>query len=316
MHDPQKLRLGFMGTSEFAVAVLERLLAANIRPLIIYTQPSKARGRGMKTTPTPIGATAEVENLDVAMPDDLTTPDAAQQWTDYALDVAVVVSYGMKLSANFLAAPRFGCVNVHPSLLPRWRGAAPLQRAIEAGDTKGGISIIQMDVGIDTGPILIQTPLAIPKDITGGEWHDHTAQQSANSLIEVLAHLDEIRPQPQPVEGACYARMFTKSSLEIDFHQPAEAVANKIRAFTPKPGAWCRWNQKRLRLFSVKVFAQNTLKKVESGTILDKSLTIQTADGMIQPKLLQLEGRKMMAISDFLLGQHIPVGTILKGKSP
>ena len=306
-------RFAFMGTSAFSVLVLQKLLAANIVPHIVYSQPPRARGRGMQTNLTPVAELAQKAQIPLIMPDSLTTAETIKDWQKLQLDAAIVVSYGMKLPQEFLNAPKFGCINVHPSLLPRWRGAAPLERAIEAGDTLGGVTIIKMDKGIDTGPILAQESCPIPEEATGGVWHDHTAHMGANLLIKTLDRLGAHSPKPQPQEGACYARMFSKDSLEIDFQQPASIIRNKIRAFAPKPGAWCWWRSKRLRLFSAKMLPQDTKKDCPAGTVVDPSFIIQTGDGLIQPLLLQLEGRKVMALRDFLNGQDIHIGEVLGG---
>ncbi len=308
------IRFAFMGTSPFSVIVLQKLLDANIVPHIVYSQPPRAKGRGMKLHPSPVAELAQAAKIPLVLPDSLTSAETIQDWHKLKLDAAIVVSYGMKLPQEFLNAPKFGCINIHPSLLPRWRGAAPLERAIEAGDTHGGVTIIKMDTGIDTGPILVQKSCPIPHDSTGGTWHDHTANMGADLLIKTLDQLETIVPKPQPQEGACYARMFSKASLEIDFHQPAYTIRNTIRAFAPKPGAWCWWRKKRLRLFSAKLLPQDTSSDYAAGTIIDQSFTIQTGDGMIQPTLLQLEGRNVMTRTDFLNGQDILSGEALGHK--
>ena len=300
-----------MGTSSFSVIVLQELLAANIIPDVVYSQPPRAQGRGMKTRLTPVAELAQAAKIPLVMPDSLSSAEAVADWQRLQLDVGVVVSYGMKLPQEFLSAPKWGCINVHPSLLPRWRGAAPLERAIEAGDRIGGVTIIKMDQGIDTGPILAQESCPIPEDMTGGTWHDYTAGMGARLLTQTLERLEDSIPVPQSEIGVSYARMFSKASLEIDFQQSAEAIRNKIRAFAPKPGAWCWWRKKRLRLFSARLLPQSGIVTASVGTIVDQSLSIQTGDGIIQPTLLQLEGKKIMALKDFLNGQEIHTGEVL-----
>lgn len=302
------MRFAFMGTSAFSVIVLQKLLAQNLVPHMVYSQPPRAQGRGMKTVLTPVAALAKAAGIPLAMPDSLTSAEHRADWHRLELEAAIVVSYGMKLPQEFLDAPKFGCINIHPSLLPRWRGAAPLERAIEAGDTLGGVTIIKMDKGIDTGPILAQETCPIPEDMTGGAWHDHTAHIGAELAIKTLGQLETLTPTPQSETGACYARMFSKADLELNFHQPAETIRNTIRAFAPKPGAWCWWRQKRLRLFSAQLFPDNGSGTFPAGTIVDQALRIQTSDGLIQPTLLQLEGKKVMPLADFLNGQHIDIG--------
>ncbi len=314
MTNSHHLRFAFMGTSQFSVIALQKLLDQNLVPKVVYSQPPRAKGRGMQTNLTPVAELAQAAKIPLVMPKSLNDAKTITDWHGHELDAAIIVSYGMKLPQEFLDAPKFGCINIHPSLLPRWRGAAPLERAIEAGDTEGGITIIKMDQGIDTGPILAQETCSIPDDITGGKWHDYAANMGAELLIKTLDQLESITPRPQEKTGACYAKMFSKASLELDFKQPAEAIRNKIRAFAPKPSAWCWWRKKRLRLLSAKLLTQDRTKNFTAGTIVDESFSIQTGDGLIQPTLLQLEGRKAMTLADFLNGQNVIVGETL-GKS-
>lgn len=314
MRIPQKMRIVFMGTSEFSVIVLEQLLKAGISPQLVLSQPARMKDRGMKMQPSPLAEYAEKHGLSIITPHSLEDESTLQTLQSLDPDLAIIVSYGQKLPPPILEAPRFGCINIHPSLLPRWRGAAPIQRAIEAGDTEGGVCIIKMDTGIDTGPILAQSALNIDPDITAQQWHDVTAREGAKLTMTVLENIADITPVAQSTEGVCYAKMFRKNDLMIDFHRSATDVLNHIRAFSPKPGAWCLWKKKRLCLISAKILKQSVSDQQESGTIVGERLMIQTGTGIIQPRLLQLEGRKVLPLDDFLRGQEIPVGTLLQGK--
>lgn len=311
MHSP---RIAFMGTSIYAVDVLEQLLHASILPLYVFTQPPRPRGRGMHMQETPVATFAQKVGLMIETPTNLDDPKTLSLIESLNLDVAVVVSYGQKLPETLLDIPKLGCINLHPSLLPRWRGAAPLERAIEAGDNIGGITIIRMDTGIDTGPILAQKELTIGAHTTSGDWHKTTAIAGAELLVEVLGKLKNMVALPQETAGITYAKMFHKNDLMIDFNRSAQDIINHIRAFSPKPGAWCLWQEKRLRLLSAKILKQDRQGFKESGTIVSDQMAIQTGTEIIQPTVLQLEGRKALSLEAFLRGHSIPQGTVLQGK--
>ncbi|RMD93423.1 MAG: methionyl-tRNA formyltransferase, partial [Alphaproteobacteria bacterium] len=242
------MRLVFMGTPDFAVPALEALAGAGHEIAAVYTQPPRPAGRGKRPRPSPVQARAEAMGLEVRHPASLR--DAAEQAAFAALkpEVAVVVAYGLILPRPILEAPQRGCLNIHASLLPRWRGAAPIQRAIMAGDAETGVCIMQMDEGLDTGPVLACAATPIGAEETAGELHDRLAEMGARLVVEVLERLDEIEPKPQPQEGVTYAAKIDKAEARVDWRRPAVEIDRQIRGLSPFPGAWTVIGGERVKL--------------------------------------------------------------------
>ena len=232
------MRVIFAGTPDFAANALAALIAAGHEILVVLTQPDRPKGRGMKLTPSPVKTLALQYNLPVWQPENLKDAAVQQQLRDLQADVMVVAAYGLLLPAAVLSIPEHGCLNIHASLLPRWRGAAPIQRAIEAGDVESGVCIMQMDVGLDTGDVLLSRNTPITEDTTAAQLHDALALVGAETIVEALAKLPELTAVPQPEAGVTYAQKLSKADAEIDWALGAKQIHNKIRALNPVPGAW------------------------------------------------------------------------------
>ncbi|MBS9403746.1 methionyl-tRNA formyltransferase [Halomonas sp. TRM85114] len=246
----QPLSVIFAGTPDFAAESLADLLASQHRVVAVYTQPDRPAGRGRKLTPSPVKRLALAHQLPVHQPETLKAPEIQRELAAHAADVMVVVAYGLILPRTVLTIPRLGCLNVHASLLPRWRGAAPIQRAIEAGDDESGVTLMQMDEGLDTGDMLLVRRTPITATTTGGELHDRLASLGGAALTEALDALaaGELSATPQPESGVTYAAKLSKAEAELDFGRPAAELANRVRAFNPWPVAWCALREERLRL--------------------------------------------------------------------
>ena len=305
-----RLKLAFMGTPDFAVPSLAALVAAGHEVAAVYTQPPRPAGRGQKERPSPVHAWAEARGLPVRTPASLRDPAAQAAFSALALDAAVVAAYGLILPKPVLDAPRLGCINVHASLLPRWRGAAPIQRAILAGDRETGISIMQMEEGLDTGPVLRIEVLPIAADMDAGALHDALADLGGRMIAPALEDLaaGRIKPVPQPETGATYAKKIEKSEARIEWRESAAAVACRIRAFSPWPGAW-------FALAGERVKALATLPADGSGAAgeaLDDGLRIACGSGAVRLTRLQREGKRPVTAEAFLRGRAVPAGTVLE----
>ena len=318
------LRVVFAGTPDFAASSLAAVLDSEHEVVAVYTQPDRPAGRGRKLTPSPAKQLAQEHGLPVVQPASLKDADAQAELAALNADVMVVVAYGLLLPQAVLDTPRLGCINVHASLLPRWRGAAPIQRAIEAGDSVSGVTIMQMDAGLDTGAMLYEVRTPITSRTTGGDLHDRLAIQGANALIHVLDNLDNgsLEATPQPEEGVTYAAKLSKAEAELDFSQPAEQLARKIRAFNPWPVAWCTLGNDRLRLLMASV-EQGEQPPSPPGTLLehgDDHLRIacgEQGQEVLCVSRAQLPGGKAMAIRDLLNARQtsLTVGVRL-GQTP
>ncbi|AHE53832.1 methionyl-tRNA formyltransferase [Sphingomonas sanxanigenens] len=304
------MRIAFMGTPDFAVPTLDALLAAGHDIAAVYSQPPRRAGRGKALSPTPVHRRAEALGIAVRTPLTLRDPDTQAAFAALDLDVAVVAAYGLILPRAVLDTPRHGCLNVHASLLPRWRGAAPIVRAIEAGDDETGVCIMGMEAGLDTGPVFarVATPIGTK---TGGELTDELAHAGAAAMVAVLADLAAHVPVPQPEEGVTYARKIEKAEALIDFTADAAAVVRQIQAYDPVPGAFCEHEGERLRLFRAGAVAGNGAP----GTVLDSALTIACGSGAIRPAQVQRAGRGAMTPDELLRGFALPPGTRLTGRS-
>ena len=308
-HPP--LRLAFMGSPDFSVPTLTALIDAGHDVVCVYAQPPRPAGRGQKERPCPVHAAALDAGIEVRTPKSLKDAAAQHDFAALDLDAAIVVAYGLILPAPLLEAPKLGCLNVHASLLPRWRGAAPIQRAIEAADTETGVCIMKMDIGLDTGPVLARRAIPIAPDETAGALHDRLSTLGAELLVPTLAALaeGEITPQPQPEDGVTYAHKLTKDEGALSFDASAEALACKIRALTPWPGVWFQAGDMRLKVGAVEVTSGDPSKA--PGTVLDDTLRINCAEGALRPLRVQRSGGGMMETDAFLRGHPLPPGTVL-----
>ncbi|NQW00848.1 MAG: methionyl-tRNA formyltransferase [Rhodospirillales bacterium] len=307
------LRLIFMGTPDFSVPVLERLIAAGHDIVCVYSQPPRPAGRGQKQTPTPVHACAERHGIEVRTPKSFAADDVRRDFLSLNADAAVVVAYGLILPKLVLAGPRLGCINIHASLLPRWRGAAPIQRAIMAGDTQSGITIMQMDEGLDTGDILAMEKIELPPDITATELHDQLSTIGADLIVATLDDVaaERITPLSQPSAGAIYAAKIDKAEGRIDWRKPASAIDRLVRALTPWPGVWFVHDGERIKIFNLSVVDDGSGAK--PGTVLDNHLKIACGDGAVVINELQRPGKKRAASAEVLRGYTIAAGTLLAG---
>ncbi|WP_414902668.1 methionyl-tRNA formyltransferase [Sphingomonas flavalba] len=300
------MRIAFMGTPAFAVPTLDALVAAGHTVAAVYSQPPRRAGRGKALTPSPVQQRAEALGIPVRTPQTLRDAEAQAAFAALSLDAAIVAAYGLILPRPILDAPRHGCLNVHASLLPRWRGAAPIQRAILAGDTETGVTIMQMEAGLDTGPMLAKaaTPVA---GKTAGALTDELAASGAALLIRVLANLAAHPPVAQPEDGVTYAAKIDKAEARLDFTQPAPAVECAVRAFNPVPGAFFEHGDERFKLLAAEVVPGSGTP----GTVLDAQLTIACGEGALRPLLVQRAGRAAMPPAELLRGLTLPPGTRL-----
>ncbi len=301
------MKIVFMGTPDFAVPALRALVAAGHQVLAAYTQPPRPGGRrGKELTPTPVHRAAEELGIPVRHPLSLKGADEQAAFAALDADIAVVAAYGLILPRAVLDAPRHGCLNIHASLLPRWRGAAPIHRAILAGDSKTGVTIMQMEAGLDTGPMLAKVTTPVDGKTTG-ELTEELAASGAELMVAVLADLTEYPPQVQPEEGVTYAHKIDKAETRIDWSQPAQQVERQVRAFAPAPGAWFEFEGERCKVLA----AQLAEGQSAPGTVQDDALTIACGDGAIRPTLVQRAGRPAMATQVLLRGWTIAPGAQL-----
>ncbi|HCR95162.1 MAG: methionyl-tRNA formyltransferase [Oceanicaulis sp.] len=306
------LRLAFMGTPDFAAASLAEIVGAGHEVVAVYTQPERPRGRGQTLVKTPVHQLAEQFGLTVHTPESFRDPDVIAQFESLDLDAACVVAYGQILPQQALDAPRLGCLNLHASLLPRWRGAAPIQRAIMAGDEMTGVQIMQMEAGLDTGPVLMSEVVPISETDTAASLHDRLMSTGALLWPRTLAALERgsLNAAPQSEEGVTYAKKITREEARINWSKPASEVADHIRGLSPFPGAYFELpGDKPVR---VKVhFAQPEAGDGEPGEALDDSLLIACGRGAVRLVRLQREGKGVMDAKAFLNGVDVPKGTVL-----
>jgi methionyl-tRNA formyltransferase len=305
------LRLVFMGTPDFAVPALAALIEAGHDVVCVYTQPPRPAGRGRKTRPSPVQAFAEQRGIEVRTPRTLREPDVQSAFARLEADCAVVAAYGLILPAPILEAPRLGCLNIHASLLPRWRGAAPIQRAIMAGDTETGVTIMLMDEGLDTGAMLLSKRIAIDGETTAETLHDSLSDMGAALIVEALAEVAEgrIQPTPQPEDGVTYAAKITPDDGRLDWSLPAPVLERVIRALTPRPGAWFVHGGERIRVLAAE-FADAPPVSLP-GLVLDEHLTIACGNGALRCLRVQRQGKAAMETEAFLRGFDIGPGTQL-----
>ena len=294
------MRIVFMGTPDFSVPVLEALVDAGHDVVAVYAQPPRPAGRGKKDRPSPVQARAEALGLPVYHPVSLKTAAAQEAFAAHDADVAVVVAYGLLLPQAILDMPRHGCLNIHASLLPRWRGAAPIHRAIMAGDAQTGVCIMQMEAGLDTGPVLLREALDIAPAETTGALHDRLSHLGARLIVKTLAQLPDLTPQAQPEEGVTYAAKIDKAEARVNWDQPAQAVANHICGLSPFPGAWCDVAGERVKLLAAEVASGAGVP----GTVID-GFTIACREGAVRITRAQRQGKKAMDAQDVLRGLNL-----------
>ncbi len=295
------MKVVFMGTPDFSVPALDALVQAGHEIACVYTQPPRPAGRGKKDRPTPVHARAQALDLPVRHPTTLRSDEAQTEFAALNADIAVVVAYGLILPQPILDAPAHGCLNIHASLLPRWRGAAPIHRAIMAGDTVTGICIMQMETGLDTGPVLRRDTLPITDTDTTGDLHDRLARMGARLIVESLADPGALTPEPQPENGVTYAEKIDKAEARIDWTRPSEQVARHINGLSPFPGAWTEIEGERLKLLR----AQPTGGTGAPGTHLG-DFRIACGTGAVDILEAQRQGKRPMSTQDLLLGLTLP----------
>ena len=293
-----------MGTPDFSVSVLEALVAAGHEVVAVYSQPPRPAGRGKKDRPSPVQARAEALGLPVYHPVSLRNAEAQEVFAGHRADVAIVVAYGLILPQAILDMPEAGCLNIHASLLPRWRGAAPIHRAIMAGDAGTGVCIMQMEAGLDTGPVLLREATPIAEGETTGALHDRLSAIGARLVVQALRCLPDLVPEPQPDAGVTYAEKIDKAEARVVWDRPARAIANHICGLSPFPGAWCEVDGERVKLLEAVVVSG----KGAPGDVLS-GFTIACRTGAVQVTRVQRPGKKPMdaavALNGLDLGQKL-----------
>jgi len=299
------MRLIFMGTPDFAVPTLVELIGQAHDIAAVYSQPARPKGRGLTAEPSPVAQQAELHGLALRTPETLKNADAQAEFAALNLDAAIVVAYGLILPKPILDAPRLGCFNLHGSLLPRWRGAAPIQRAIMAGDAETGVMVMRMEEGLDTGPVLMAERVAIGRK-TYGELHDELARLGADLMARAMAALERgsIKEHAQPTEGATYAKKILKEEARIDWSKPNSEIDCLVRGLSPSPGAWCEMRGERMKI----LYADPVDGQGKPGEILDERLTIACGQGALRVARLQRAGRGPMQAQDFLRGFSLKPG--------
>jgi methionyl-tRNA formyltransferase len=302
-----------MGTAGFGLPALKAIAEAGHTVACVYTRAPKPAGRGQSLRKTPIHEAAEGMGIPVRTPLSLKGEAEQKEFAALNLDIAVVAAYGLILPQAILTVPRMGCLNIHGSLLPRWRGAAPIERAILAGDAETGVTIMQMNEGLDTGAMLMDQACATDR-LTAGELHELLPEIGARLIVRALdaAAAGALKPVPQPTEGIVYAHKISPEDARLDWHENAPAIERRVRAFAPRPGAWFIYQGQRIKVFGAEVVGSGHHPHgVAPGTVLDDNLLIQCGDGTLRLTVLQREGKGKMAAGDFLRGFPIAAGAHL-----
>lgn len=305
------MKVVFMGTPDFAVPAL-RAIAAEHEVVCVYTQPPREAGRGNKILKTPVNLMAEELDLPVKTPVSLKKPEAQDELRSLKADIAVVAAYGLILPKAVLDIFPKGVINIHASLLPRWRGAAPIQRAIEAGDKKSGVTIMRVDEGLDTGDMLLKGEVEIDENTTGEILHDKLAEIGKTLILQALRNIDSLKPEKQDDSLACYAKKLEKSEAKLDFNRPADELERKIRAFNPYPGAYFEYNGERFKVFAAEVLNDNA--GMEPGSLVpnDSGLLIECNPGMLFVTEIQRQGKRAMPTEELLRGFEFAEDTVLR----
>ena len=310
MKNNASLRILFAGTPDFSVPPLLRLIAEGFTPVAVLTQPDRPAGRGRQLQASPVKQAATTAGISVHQPVTLRDTTARDLVSDLRPDLMIVVAYGLILPAEILQSPKYGCWNIHASLLPRWRGAAPIQRAIEAGDRESGACIMQMNEGLDTGPVIHRARIALDAEETGGSLHDRLAELGACALLECVHKLSRgapLKAEPQPDSGITYARKLDKAAAQIDWSEHAEGLERRIRAFNPWPVAWCMIGGERTRIWKSCVVAEAHASK--PGTVLSagkNGINIATGQNVLRVLELQRPGKRRMSAADYLNAKTLP----------
>ena len=305
------MKVVFMGTPDFAVPAL-RAIAAEHEVVCVYTQPPREAGRGNKILKTPVNLMAEELDLPVKTPVSLKKTEAQDELRSLKADIAVVAAYGLILPKAVLDIFPKGVINIHASLLPRWRGAAPIQRAIEAGDKKSGVTIMRVDEGLDTGDMLLKGEVEIDENTTGEILHDKLAEIGKTLILQTLRNIDSLKPEKQDDSLACYAKKLEKSEAKLDFNRPADELERKIRAFNPYPGAYFEYNSERFKVFAAEVLNDNA--GMEPGSLVpnDSGLLIECNPGMLFVTEIQRQGKRAMPTEELLRGFEFAEDTVLR----
>lgn len=300
------LRIAFMGSPDFAVPTLEAILAAGHEVVCVYSQPPRPAGRGRQVTKTSVHQAAEQRGLRVRTPENFRSGPDREAFAALRLDVAVVVAYGLLLPRAILDAPRLGCFNIHGSILPRWRGAAPIHRAVMAGDTVTGVQVMKMDAGLDTGPVMLTATTPISEEDTTGDVHDRLSKLGASLMVDALVKLEagEVVLHPQAAEGVTIAPKVSPAEARIDWMQPARTVAARIRGLSPFPGAWFEWEGQRIKA----LHARAETGAGEPGLVIDDNLLIACGEGAVRLLRLQRAGKGQMTAEEFQRGAGISRG--------
>ena len=301
------MRIIFMGSPDFAVPTLDALVDAGHEVVAAYTQPPRPAGRGKSKRPTPVEERAGELGIEVRSPKSLKGEAEQEAFAELEADVAVVAAYGLILPRPILDAPMLGCLNVHGSLLPRWRGAAPVQRAIMAGDEATGVTIMQMEAGLDTGPMLLKRALEI-EDKNAAQLTEELAKLGAVMMVEVLADLPEFEPIEQPDDGVTYAAKISKEEARIDWSRPAAELVRQVQGLAPFPGAWFEANGERIKLLAAEI----TTSHGAPGEVIDDQLTIGCGNGALRPTQVQRAGKGVMSAEELLRGFFIAKGKVLR----
>lgn len=301
------MRIVFAGTPEFAAKSLAALLASSHQVVAVLTQPDRPAGRGRALQPSPVKVLAQQHDIPVLQPENLKGEQIRAELAALAADVMVVVAYGLIIPRDVLALPRLGCINVHGSILPRWRGAAPIQRAIAAGDSESGVGIMQMEVGLDTGPVLLEARTPISAEDTGGSLHDRLADLGASALVQALADLEALQAKalPQSEQGITYAHKLTKEEAQLDWSKDASTLAQEVRAFNPWPVSWVAQPAGPLRVRAA-VVSKNSGSQAAPGTVLALSpagIEVACGNGSLLLTEIQLPGKKSLPVADLLRGR-------------
>jgi methionyl-tRNA formyltransferase len=298
------LRLAFLGTPEFAVPALDAIAKAGHEIACVYSQPPRPAGRGQKLVASPVQRWAEANGVEVRTPVSLKDEAVRQAFRDLELDVAVVAAYGLILPRALLDAPKHGCLNIHASLLPRWRGAAPIERAILAGDAETGVTIMQMEAGLDTGPMLLSDRIAIAPRATATSLTAELSALGARAIVRALAELERLQPDPQPPDGVTYAAKLTRDEGRIDWARSADQIDRQVRALNPRPGVWFEASGERVKLLRATPLPGPAGAK--PGTLLDDELTVACGEGAVRLTELQRAGKAAQPASEFRRGFALP----------
>lgn len=309
------LRVVFMGTPDFAVPTLTEIVGQGHDVVAAYSQPPRPAGRGLDLTPSPVHRQAERFGIPVFTPTTLKSEEERDRFASHDADVAAVVAYGLILPRAILDTPREGCLNLHASLLPRWRGAAPIQRAIMAGDAETGVEVMRMEAGLDTGPVCMMERVTIGSDETTGQLHDRLARLGADLMARALAALSRgaLTCTPQAVDGVTYAHKIDKAEARIDWSRPAREIHDRIRGLAPSPGAWCEMPLagKVERVKILRSALRSDVESVVPGTILDGDMTVACGVGAVRLLELQRAGGRPLKAADFARGLSLAPGTVL-----